>query len=215
MAPVSHYIESLLGRLFWFVTQHDSQLVSRTCPSLTKHQATLSLTSSELGETSPGHFTAGKHELLGQNLFPALSWDASATLPEAQTVKSWLLIVEDADAPLPSPSVHGIFYDIPRTKTTLSSEDFVESNHSEGGMLQGGFRFGKNRRGTVWTGPRPVLSHGNHRYFFTLVGLDTEELQGLDQSKPVDKEALVTSDGPLTDKVLCWGEYIADFKRDL
>ena len=208
MPPVGHYIETFLGTLFTFSKNHDSQLLSRTTPSLAKLPPTISITSTELGASSPGSFTAGKHELLGDNQFPTLAW--SRRPGDGENIKSWLLIVEDPDSPLPAPGVHGIFYDIPRGKTSLSAGDFevVEARR-----LRGGFNYGQNRRGTVWIGPRPVLGHGNHRYFFTVIGLSVEKL-GADGAR-VTKEALNGENGMLNEKVAAWGEYIGNFERKL
>lgn len=208
MPPVSHYVESFLGIVFTFSKRHDSQLLSRTTPSLAKRTPTISITSTELGASSPGSFTAGKHELLGDNKFPTLAWSSSRN--DGQNTKSWLLVVEDPDSPMPAPGVHGIFYDIPLDKTSLSAEDFQVV---EGRRLQGGFSYGQNRRGSVWIGPRPVISHGNHRYFFTVIGLSVDKLGA--EGEQVTKEALDGENGLLKDKVTAWGEYIGNFERTL
>lgn len=41
----------------------------------------------------------------GEGRFPGLRWDTPAAI--AGKVKEWLVVVEDPDAPLPTPIVHG------------------------------------------------------------------------------------------------------------
>ena len=126
------------------------------------------------------------------------------------------MVVEDPDAPLPQPVVHGIYYDLPRDKTRLENDDFapIEGSEEEDRLLTGGFRYGLNRRRTVWSGPRPVMGHGVHRYFFQIVGLSgplgatNKKERGFEKQEVL--EALVEEE-----KVVCWGEWIGTFERRL
>lgn len=75
----------------------------------------------------------------------------------------------------------------------------------------GGFRSGSSWRGLVWSGPKPVLGHGRHRYFFQVVAL-RETVQAPGGGALLSKEALLRS-GFVEGKVLAWGEWIGTFER--
>ena len=138
----------------------------------------------------------------GAGHFPSLGWPAAS--PET---KEFLLVSEDPDAPLPSPIIHGIYYGIPGSTTAVTNADFEARDGED--RLKGGFRYGKNRRGNVYIPPRPLLGHGEHRYFFTLVALN----QAIDTSKlsslPTIEEIAKAIDG----NVVGWGEWIGVYER--
>lgn len=101
-----------------------------------------------------------KHTSDGDGIAPALAW---AGAPAA--TRSFALIVDDPDAPSPTPAetawVHWVAYDIPAGTKALP----------EGGRLPDGSRDGINdwqRPG--YGGPSPPA--GRHRYFFKLFALD-------------------------------------------
>lgn len=83
------------------------------------------------------------------------------------------MVVEDADAPLPN---------IPGARRDLGESDFIPADGGEKGngknILEGGFRYGGCWSGKVWSGPKPVLGDGAHRYFFQVIGLK-EDLPSL------------------------------------
>lgn len=140
----------------------------------------------------------------GAGHFPSLRWP-----PPSPDVKQYLLISEDPDAPLPSPIIHGIYYAIAPTVTAVSADDFLEADGAY--ALKGGFRYGKNRNGSVYIPPRPLIGHGSHRYFFTLVALsqplDTSGFSAL----PTIEEVAAAVEG----KVLGWGEWTGSYERTL
>ena len=134
----------------------------------------------------------------------------------AAVVAEYLLIVEDPDAPLPSPVVHGIYYNIPGNKMSLVPADLDLANVerplvSGGNLLRGGFKYGANRMKSIWGGPRPVLEHGPHRYFFQVVALNSS----LDAAKlgPVPTKAEIEKE--IVGKVIGWGIWIGSFERRL
>lgn len=53
----------------------------------------------------------------------------------------------------------------------LGPQDFVVAPNSKDGLV-GGFRYGANRRGCMWTGTRPVLGKGIHRFYFSGCGIE-------------------------------------------
>ena len=182
MAPLGLHIENIIGSLLSPIKAHDAKLLTRL-PPFTTLAPSLAVTGPSEG-TSDSTLEAGHHPALhatytqiGENRFPSISWkplEADGTRVPQERITHWLVVVEDPDAPLLAPIVHGIYYDIPREKTSLEHADFAVA--ADGGekdeMLSGGFRYRLNRRRTVWSGPRPVMGHGPHRYFFQVIGLD-------------------------------------------
>jgi Raf kinase inhibitor-like YbhB/YbcL family protein len=105
-------------------------------------------------EKIPSHFTCD-----GKNISPELNWEG---VPAG--TKSFALIVEDPDAPLPHrPWVHWVVFNIPAEITTLpeGTRDFPKLGY------QGITSFDKEHYG----GPCPPS--GTHRYYFKLYALDT------------------------------------------
>jgi phosphatidylethanolamine-binding protein (PEBP) family uncharacterized protein len=194
------YIEYSLSRLFANAKGGDAKLFSKGSAFSQFPEPTINLECREVGPT--GSQLDVEHSADGVGRFPTLSWSTAS--PE---IKQYLLINEDPDAPLPNPIIHGIYYGIPATKSAISAED-VEAA-TEQGTLKGGFRYGKNRRGNVYIPPRPLLGHGPHRYFYTLVALT----EPVDPSKlsllPTIEEMSREIDG----KVAGWGEWVGVYER--
>ena len=116
--------------------------------------------------------------------------------------------------------VLGIYYGIPAKKMELKNEDFVlipttaeDQTKMKAAVneLVGGFGYGVNRRKTIWSGARPVLDHGQHRYMFQVVGL-SEKIDWDIDGKPVTK-ALVEQ--KMIDKVAVWGVWVGTFERKM
>ena len=135
----------------------------------------------------------------GAGQLPSLTW------PSSSTTKGYLLISEDPDAPLPNPTIHGLYYSIPATKTSVTAEDFEVG----GDALKRGFLYGQNRRGNVYIPPRPLLDHGPHRYFFTLVALSEPIDVAAFNGRPTVEEVLAEIEG----KLVRWGEWFGVYKR--
>lgn len=134
--------------------------------------------------------------------FPSLQWSG---IPA--NTKEFLLVSEDPDASLPRPIVHGIYYGIVSTKTGVTGGDFEQATKPF--ILKGGFMYGKNRRGNVYIPPKPLLGHGPHRYFFTVIALD----QPLDGSKFGESPALEEVAKAIQGKVVGWGQWIGVYER--
>ncbi|MGW4249648.1 YbhB/YbcL family Raf kinase inhibitor-like protein, partial [Nocardia sp. NPDC004722] len=99
---------------------------------------------------------------VGEDISPALHW--SGVPPEAAEL---ILIIEDPDAPLRRPVVHGLFTGIDPGRTGLP-EAALDAGNTTAGLVAGLGSF--RRRG--YAGPRPVPGHGAHRYLFQLLALD-------------------------------------------
>ena len=98
----------------------------------------------------------------GEAISPPLNW---AGVPQNAT--SLVLIVEDADAPTPSPLVHAIVVDLDATRGELP-EGALKSPKHEGSGLE----TGKNSYlQQAWLPPDPPPGHGSHRYAFQLFAL--------------------------------------------
>lgn len=100
-----------------------------------------------------------------KDISPPLEWSGLST-----QAKSFVLIVDDPDAPDPSDPkmtwVHWILYNIPANVTTLAENVAVKN-------LPAGTREGKNDwQRTGYGGPCPPV--GRHRYFHKLYAIDVE-----------------------------------------
>ncbi|KAJ6087630.1 hypothetical protein N7467_006544 [Penicillium canescens] len=185
-----NYIEYSLSWLFANSKGRDAKLFSKGPAFSQFPEPTINLECREVGPT--GSQLDVEHSADGVGRFPSLSWPAAS--PE---IKQYLLINEDPDAPLP----------ILLSTSAISAED-VEAA-TEQGTLKGGFRYGKNRRGNVYIPPRPLLGHGPHRYFFTLVALTEPVDLGKLSLLPTVEEMSREIDG----KVAGWGEWVGVYER--
>ena len=95
----------------------------------------------------------------GAGISPPLTWDGVPDL-----AAELLLIVEDADPPLPGPLVHAIVHRIPVDMPGLV-EGALSGHHPE-------VESGRNSYlRTGWLPPDPPTGHGPHRYVFQLFAL--------------------------------------------
>lgn len=96
----------------------------------------------------------------GDDISPPLSWTRVA---DAQ---SYVLIVEDPDAPRDIPPVHWMIWDIP-IEVGAIPENLPKTalpGHGLGGAIQGDNSHGE----PGWMGMAPPVGHGPHRYHFQL-----------------------------------------------
>ena len=146
--------KNLIGVLLKKVRAGDRHLVMRD-PRFHDAPFSIHLTSAEFGAWAmmPKRFTQE-----GENLSPPLKWE---NLPDG--VAELALVMQDPDVPFPDPVTHLIVYGI----------DPVGEIET-GGLNAGGlYSLGKGSFGRVgYTGPRPIRSHGRHRYVFQLFALD-------------------------------------------
>jgi len=113
----------------------------------------------------------------GEDMSPAIQWDGAP-----QAVRSFVLIVEDPDAPSGT-FTHWVVYDIPPALHNLS-RGMGNSAISRGGIMQGYTDFGRKGYG----GPCPPRGHGVHRYYFILTALDIPGLGLPDGAKKSEVE---------------------------
>lgn len=105
----------------------------------------------------PERFTAD-----GPGVSPPLQWSG---VPAGAA--SLLLIVEDADAPMPHPLVHAIVVDLAPGDGTLAEGALDGADHDGAGLKIGRNSFLQ----TKWLPPDPPPGHGVHRYAFQVFAL--------------------------------------------
>ena len=152
-----------------------------------------------------GSYVEPKYTQVGEDQFPELTWSAPLV-----SVKEYIVVIEDPDAPLPKPATHALFYSIPAQTNRITANDIkpVPGNEKER-KLHGGFKYGKNVRGTIYSGPRPLLNHGPHDYYYQVVALK-EALDTAKMSAPPTKSELAAA---ISGKVAGWGAWIGKFER--
>ena len=136
MPSILESLESFLGKTVLYpLRNRDAKLLTKS-PAFNTHPTTpkLQVSSPECGpdlsQLSP------QHTPFGENRFPALAWAVVPPQSDAiPTIAEWLVVVEDPDAPLPSPVVHGLYYGIPAEKMELRSEDFVRKHAATGDLM--------------------------------------------------------------------------------
>jgi Raf kinase inhibitor-like YbhB/YbcL family protein len=109
---------------------------------------------------SEGNAIPKRHAGEGENLSPALSWSTSAP-----SVQSYVLLVEDPDAPAGT-FIHWILFNIPSGVHQLA-EGLPEKADISGVGQQGM----NDARKTGYSGPYPPPGKP-HRYFFKIFALD-------------------------------------------
>jgi Raf kinase inhibitor-like YbhB/YbcL family protein len=85
---------------------------------------------------------------------------------------SLVFIMEDLDVPLSRPIVHEIAYNL--TPKSEFAEGFFDGPEDTSEVTFGKARFGKGG----YLGPRPLLNHGRHRYYFQFYALKGAEKLG-------------------------------------
>ncbi|KAF6805851.1 hypothetical protein CSOJ01_09207 [Colletotrichum sojae] len=198
------YVEVTLSWLLKSSRAHDSKCFHAS-PAFSSHaEQTITVTSPDCGP-SPAAF-GPEYITEGGGRIPALSWVAPADVEK--DVKEWLIVVEDPDAPLPTPICHGVYGGIAPEKRQVNAQDFEIEDEARS-LLKGGFYWGKGRREGVYVPPRPLMNHGTHRYFFQVVALgealDKKMLEGHATREQVAEA--------VKGKVLGWGMWIGSCER--
>lgn len=139
-------------------------------------------------EQIPKRFTSD-----GEDVSPPLEW---TEVP--QGTRSFVLIVDDPDAPDPSNPkttfVHWLVYNLPANLTDLAA---AASDDLPRGAKQGV----NDWKQVGWGGPNPPI--GEHRYFFKIYALDVT----LDLDRPTKDRLLKAMDGHILGKSDLIGKY--------
>ena len=147
--------KNLIGVLLKKVRAGDRHLVMRD-PRFHAAPFSIHVSSPDFGAWAmmPKRFTQD-----AENLSPPLKWE---NLPEGTVELA--LVVQDPDVPLPDPVTHLIVFGI--DPATAIAEGALNA--------RGAYALGKGSFGRIgYAGPRPIRSHGRHRYVFQLFALDT------------------------------------------
>jgi phosphatidylethanolamine-binding protein (PEBP) family uncharacterized protein len=173
---------------------HDAGLIHKSTPFSKLPDPTIAV---ECNLGPSGSDMPPEYSFFQQGIFPTLQWPAQNGAVE------YLLVVEDPDAPFDKPVVHGIYYGISATTTQLTAKDFEVIGEESALILRGSFKYGLNRRKSVYIAPRGLLGHGPHRYFYQLIAIrkkiDTRKLNTL-----VSKDEIIRQ---IEGNVLCWGAW--------
>ena len=115
----------------------------------------------------------------GKDLSPALAWS-----PVPEGTAQLLLVIEDPDAPMGSPFVHGVALLDP----SLTS---LPQGALDAGNPAAGVRVLRSGMGRGYVGTAPIKGHGPHRYVFQLFALASpvtaaQSGAALDSAKPRD-----------------------------
>ncbi len=104
----------------------------------------------------------------GEDISPELNFSG---IPD--NTKELALIMDDPDAPRPTPWVHWVIYNIAPSTTTLP-ENIARTAQPKQlpGAMQGQNSWPSDNIG--YRGPMPPVGHGLHHYHFRLYALDTQ-----------------------------------------
>lgn len=138
------------------------------------------------GDALPRRF-AGRG--VGDNVSPALAW--SGVPVQADHL---VFVLEDIDAPLTRPLIH--------TLAILSPD---ATALPEGGLAAGtaGIEFLKGALGSGYSGPRPIVGHGIHRYRFMLFAVEGD----------IDVTSQRTAIESMAGNVVARGRLVATYER--
>lgn len=209
------FIEYTLGKLLSYCKGHEARAFTKG-PAFADHPTpTLELTCPECGPSGSPlqlHHSQVGPDAAHRDRFPHLTWTP------VTGAREYLLLCEDVDLPIPGVVVfHGLFYGLPPARAEVTAEDVEpvdnDDSNKEGGksavgVTKGGFKYVRNIQGSHYGGPKPVMGHGVHRYYYQLVAL----------REPVDtgKMGKVTKDGlgrAIVGKVIRWGQWIGTYER--
>ncbi len=145
----------------------------------------VSSTSLRAGAPIPDDFTS-----YGKNVSPPLSWGRGP-----YGTRSFALVLEDPDAPMATPFVHWVMWNIPGGETSF------QAGETPAGAVQGKMGMGR----TGYMGPRPPPGPAHH-YHFQVFALDLAPALSAD----ADAKAL---EAAMAGHVLASGELVATYQK--
>lgn len=152
------------------------------------HLAMLDVSSPAFAAGEPLPISATKE---GAGTPPPLRW---SNAPAA--TRSFVVVVEDPDAPFGEPFVHWIVYGIPATVSSL-----------EGGTRTIGREGQNSTMSTGFTPAAPPPGHGTHHYHFQVFALDID----LDLAAGAGRRELFNA---MRGHVLACGDVVGTYARD-
>jgi Raf kinase inhibitor-like YbhB/YbcL family protein len=160
-------------------------------------------TPAPLTVTSPT-LTAGlpiprQHTADGENTSPAFAWTGAPA-----TTRSFALICDDPDVPMPQPFVHWVIYNIPATAKGLPANIPIDPSAAMPAAIAGAVQGPSGFRRPIYRGPAPPPGKV-HNYHFTVYALDVADLPaGLTKAQLVDAMA---------GHIVAQGELVATYER--
>jgi Raf kinase inhibitor-like YbhB/YbcL family protein len=158
--------------------------------------AALTVTSPTLtaGQPIPKQHTAD-----GENTSPAFAWTGAPA-----TTKSFALICDDPDVPMPQPFVHWVIYNIPGAAKGVPANIPIDPAAAMPAEIAGAIQGPSGFRRPIYRGPAPPPGKP-HNYHFTVYALDVADLPaGLNKAQLVEAMA-----GHIVGK----GELVATYER--
>ena len=164
--------------------------------SVAQSAATLTVTSLTLtaGQPIPKPHTAD-----GENTSPAFAWTGAPA-----TTKSFAIICDDPDVPMPQPFVHWVIYNIPGTAKGLPANIPIDPAAAMPAEIAGATQGPSGFRRPIYRGPAPPPGKV-HNYHFTVFALD---VAGLPPS--LTKAQLVEA---MAGHIVGQGELVATYER--
>ncbi|ANB12060.1 hypothetical protein AWJ20_295 [Sugiyamaella lignohabitans] len=157
------FVEKIFGFVLPKIfTPPTEDMLLKNKPSLAKIPTELVVTSSafEDGQHMPWKYGG---EGVGEDTSPPLTVE---NIPS--DTGSLVFVLQDLDVPLPKPITHTVAYNLPVQKEF--PEGYFDSKESSDKLT-----CGKAFRGhTGYLGPRPIINHGPHRYYFTIYAIKQE-----------------------------------------
>ena len=158
--------------------------------------AALTVTSPTLtaGQPIPKQHTAD-----GENTSPAFAWTGAPA-----TTKSFALICDDPDVPMPQPFVHWVIYNIPGAAKGLPANIPIDPAAAMPAEIAGAIQGPSGFRRPIYRGPAPPPGKV-HNYHFTVFALDVADLPaGLNKAQLVDAMA---------GHIVAQGQLVATYER--
>jgi Raf kinase inhibitor-like YbhB/YbcL family protein len=178
------------------LTATSAVAVSATLAAAQPAPARLTVTSPTLtaGQPIPKQHTAD-----GENTSPAFAWTGAPA-----TTKSFALICDDPDVPMPQPFVHWVIYNIPATAKGLPANIPIDPVAAMPAEIAGAVQGPSGFRRPIYRGPAPPPGKV-HNYHFTVWALDVADLPaGLNKAQLVDAMA---------GHIVGQGELVATYER--
>jgi len=158
---------------------------------------TMTITSPTLksGEPIPADHTAD-----GKNISPAIMWSNAPA-----GTKSFALIMDDPDVPMPQPFVHWVIYKIPGTAQGIPENIPIDAAAPMPAEIAGAVQGVSGFRRPIYRGPAPPRGKV-HNYHFTVYALDAE----LDLQPGLNKQQLLEA---IKGHVIGQGQLVATYER--
>ena len=140
-----------------------------------------------------------QHSADGENTSPAFAWTGAPA-----TTKSFALICDDPDVPMPQPFVHWVIYNIPGAAKGLPANIPIDPAAAMPAEIAGAVQGPSGFRRPIYRGPAPPPGKVHH-YHFTVFALDVAGLPaGLTKAQLVEAMA---------GHVVGQGELVATYER--